>query len=100
MPAITCRKCGAVVSAQSSGDGIEVSYGSSFRESCKSLPETGSPDPIAGVAACSHLEEAIERARFRITRRKKRQAGDKLGLNSGPSDTPVASTSGKVDIRP
>jgi hypothetical protein len=90
MPAITCRKCGAVVRARLSGDDIEVSYGSSFRESCKSLPGTDSPDLIAGAAACSHIQEAIERAHFRIiARRKKRQARENLALHAAPSEAPT-----------
>jgi hypothetical protein len=99
MPAITCRKCGAVVRVQSRGDDIEVSYGSSFRESCKSLSGSDSPNLIPRAAACPHMQEAIERAHFRITHRKKRQARDELVLNSAPSERQTEQRDNEVCLR-
>lgn len=69
MPAVTCRKCGAVVSVRSSPDNeLEIGYGSSFRESCKLLRGAASMENIGGVGECDEMREAIQRAHFRIAR--------------------------------
>lgn len=72
MAAVTCQKCGAVVAVQSGAEGIEVRYGSSFRESCKMLRGSESKGFLGGPRECPHMREAIKRADFRITRTKKR----------------------------
>jgi hypothetical protein len=90
MPAVRCTKCGAVVSVQHGADGMEVTYGSSFRESCRLLRGTASMDYSGGPGECADMQEAIERAHFRIARIKKRTSPEDVGVK------PVASSSQKA----
>lgn len=67
MAVIRCRKCGAVVSARAVGAEIEANPGSDFLEKCKSLGDRVAIDVIA-AATCPNMEQAIERAAFRLRR--------------------------------
>jgi hypothetical protein len=97
MAAITCRRCSAVVGVQSGAEGIEVSYGSSFRESCKTLRGADSTDFLGGPEECPDMQEAIKRGRFRIARSTKRAPRDDVPAKSAASPSRMASVLEKAD---
>ena len=74
MPVVKCRRCGAVATAQAGAEAIETSYGASFRENCKSLPDRGAADFVSTISECPFMDTALERLSVRVTRQRRRRA--------------------------
>ena len=75
MPVVKCRRCGAVATAQLRGDEIETSYGASFREKCRDLPDRGAADFVSTISACPSMDTALKRTAARVARQQRRAAG-------------------------
>jgi hypothetical protein len=91
MPVVKCRRCGAVATAQLRAEEIETSYGASFREKCKALPDRGAADFVSAISECAAMDTALKRLAVRVARQRRQRAGAATpapAREPEPEDTP------------
>jgi hypothetical protein len=67
---VRCRKCGAVVTASLTAEGIEASCGADMQLRCRSLADRRGADFIGAAAECAELNASVRAAVFRLRRRR------------------------------
>lgn len=77
MAVVRCGHCGAVVTALTNADSVEISYGGGFREKCRGLSDRAGADFVGSAAECPETDLAIREAAFRTGSQRNASRGKK-----------------------
>jgi hypothetical protein len=67
---VKCLHCGAVATAKAGKDGMETTYGASFRENCSSLPDRAGAGFVSTITECPFMDIEVKKLAVRLARRR------------------------------